>query len=76
MNANAFSSRNGLKKAVKNAISPTYPGKPMHQGMPPFEAGGPPLSFFEFWPPRVFYLPIALHWAWLSLRYCSATLPT
>jgi 6-phosphogluconate dehydrogenase len=31
-------------------------------GMPPFKHDQAPLSFFEFWPPKVFYFPIALMW--------------
>jgi len=34
------------------------------------------LSFFELWPPWLFYIPVVLHWLWLSLRYRSLTLPT
>lgn len=60
------------------ALSPAVPpgivaGIP---GMPPFKHDQAPLSFFEFWPPRVFYTPIALAWAFLSLRHRSLTLPT
>lgn len=35
-----------------------------------------PLSFFEFWPPLVFYFPVGIYYAWLVLRYRSFTLPT
>ncbi|HZG08145.1 MAG TPA: hypothetical protein VEZ70_04095 [Allosphingosinicella sp.] len=45
-----------------------------HAGMPPI-GGGPPLSPFEFWPPRLFYLPV---WAWviaLSIRHRGVRLP-
>lgn len=45
-------------------------------GMPPINLNQPPLSFFEFWPPWLFYFPIALTWGVLSLRYFSITLPT
>lgn len=65
-----------LDPKVANAISPTYPGKPMHQGMPPFDPSGPALSFYEFWPPRLFYIPISIAWVLLSVRHGSATLPT
>ena len=44
--------------------------------MPPFEHDQAPLSFFEFWPPKVFYIPIALTWLWLGLRHRGLTLPT
>lgn len=46
-----------------------------HAGMPPLDLSGKPLSFFEFWPARLFYLPIALQWVWLMLRYRGMTLP-
>jgi hypothetical protein len=42
--------------------------------MPPI-GGGPPLSPFEFWSPRWFYLPV---WAWvilLSIRHGGVRLP-
>jgi len=47
-----------------------------HRGMPPFEQGGQPLSFFEFWPMWAFYPPVMLFAGWLMLRYRGATLPT
>ncbi|MDB6019563.1 MAG: hypothetical protein JWR19_4052 [Pedosphaera sp.] len=31
---------------------------------------------WEFWPPWLFYAPVALNYAWLALRYRSGTLPT
>jgi hypothetical protein len=68
--------RSEREQAIQNAITPTYPDKPMHQGMPPFDLSGPPLSFYEFWPPRLFYIPIAIGWVLLSIRHRSATLPT
>jgi hypothetical protein len=47
-----------------------------HQGMPPFDAGGKPLSFFEFWPMWAFYPPVMLYAAWLMLRHRGMLLPT
>ena len=47
-----------------------------HQGMPPLDEGGPPLSFFEFWPMWAFYPPVMLYAAWLMLRHRSVLLPT
>ncbi len=47
-----------------------------HQGMPPFDQGGPPTSYFEFWPMWAFYPPIALYAAWQMLRYRGILLPT
>jgi len=47
-----------------------------HQGMPPLDQSGAPLSFFEFWPMWAFYPPVALYAAWLMLRYRGVFLPT
>lgn len=47
-----------------------------HQGMPPFDGDGPPLSFFEFWPMWLFYAPFIPLLLWLFCRYRSITLPT
>ena len=33
-------------------------------------------SAFETWPPSLFYLPVVLHWLFLSLRHHSLTLPS
>jgi hypothetical protein len=40
------------------------------------EQGGPPISFFEFWPMWAFYPPVMAYVAWLMLRYRSFLLPT
>lgn len=47
-----------------------------HQGMPPLDQAGAPLSFFEFWPMWAFYPPVALYAAWLMLRHRGMLLPT
>ncbi|MFI4931820.1 MAG: hypothetical protein ACHP83_16375, partial [Burkholderiales bacterium] len=47
-----------------------------HVGMPPLDAGGPALSYFEFWPMWAFYPPIMAYAAWLMLRHRGALLPT
>ncbi len=47
-----------------------------HQGMPPLESEGPPLSFYEFWPMWAFYPPVLAYAAWLMLRHRGALLPT
>lgn len=43
-------------------------------GMPPLKLGRK-RSFFEFWPLWAMYLPVALQWLVLSIRYRSLTLP-
>lgn len=47
-----------------------------HQGMPPLDTTGAPLSFYEFWPMWAFYPPVALYAAWLMLRHRGVLLPT
>lgn len=47
-----------------------------HQGMPPLDESGAPLSFFEFWPMWAFYPPVVLYVLWLMLRYRGILLPT
>lgn len=59
--------------------SPTAEAAPRaqpHQGMPPLDLEGAPLSFFEFWPMWAFYPPVALYAAWLMLRHRGVLLPT
>jgi membrane protein DedA with SNARE-associated domain len=34
------------------------------------------VSWFEFWPPVVFYAPIALYWTYLAVRFKGTLLPT
>ncbi|HSC72055.1 MAG TPA: DedA family protein [Candidatus Methylomirabilis sp.] len=36
----------------------------------------PVASLFEFWPPVLFYFPVALYWLWLAVRFRGMTLPT
>lgn len=43
--------------------------------MPALDVSGRPTSFFEFWPTWLMYLPVALQWSLLALRYRSLTLP-
>ena len=46
-----------------------------HRGMPPLDPDAPALSFFEFWPAWLFYLPV---WIWvglLSIRHGGVRLP-
>jgi hypothetical protein len=47
-----------------------------HEGMPPLDQDGPPLSFFEFWPMWAFYPPIVLWALWQMLRWRGVLLPT
>ncbi len=38
--------------------------------------GKPVVSSFELWPPWLFYIPVALYWLWLSVRFRGILLPT
>lgn len=44
-------------------------------GMPPLHHGGKAVSFFEFWPLWLMYVPVVLQWLFLAGRYRSLTLP-
>lgn len=48
----------------------------VHEGMPPLDLGDKPTSWFEFWPAKIFYIPVAIYWLFLSARHRSLTLPT
>jgi hypothetical protein len=48
---------------------------PVRYAMPPLDDAAPALSFFEFWPPWLFYLPM---WLWigvLAIRHRGLRLP-
>lgn len=47
-----------------------------HEGMPPLDTKGPPISYFEFWPGWKFYTPLFFYGLWLSLRYGGLMLPS
>lgn len=44
-------------------------------GMPPLQHSGRVVSFFEFWPMWLMYIPVVLQWLILAGRYRSLTLP-
>ncbi len=48
---------------------------PINQGLPSLNITDKPISFFEFWPAWLFYLPVVVYWLLLSLRYRSFGLP-
>jgi len=43
--------------------------------MPALDNSGRAISFFEFWPMWLIYVPVAIQWALLSSRYRSLSLP-
>lgn len=47
-----------------------------HAGMPPLDQSGKQLSFFEFWPAKLFYFPVFFYVLYLMIRYRSITLPS
>lgn len=47
-----------------------------HQGLPPLDRSGPPVSYFEFWPQHYFYPPICAYWLYLTFKHGGFTLPT
>lgn len=53
-----------------------YRRKAREAAPPAPEEQAPVTSFFEFWPPWLFYAPVGVYYAWLALWYRSITLPT
>ncbi|UTW55014.1 hypothetical protein [Kordiimonas sp. SCSIO 12610] len=47
-----------------------------HAGMPILDETAHDVSWFEFAPMKLFYTPVALYCAWLSMRHMGITLPT
>lgn len=62
--------RNNTDRDFSDAIAQ------VHKGMPPLDLGDQPISMFEFWPAKIFYIPVAFYWLYLSLRHRGLTLPT
>lgn len=70
-----------LKKEVQDErfLDPDYllrTQRNPHEGMPPMDTKGPPISYFEFWPGWKFYTPLFFYGLYLSLRYSGMTLPS
>ncbi len=65
-----------LKKEVGSMPDlSTACGSSYNEGLPPLSISDKPVSFFEFWPAWVFYIPVGIYWLLLSLRYRSFGLP-
>ena len=43
--------------------------------MPALDNSGRATSFFEFWPTWLMYIPVAMQWIFLAIRYRSLSLP-
>ncbi|KEI69754.1 hypothetical protein [Endozoicomonas elysicola] len=56
-------------------VERTSPDKPVHPGMPDLEQVKKPISFFEFWPGYLFYIPVAFQWLWNAIRFQGLGLP-
>lgn len=60
---------------VASFLQKTAPDKPVHPGMPKLQEVVRPLSFFEFWPGYLFYIPVVFQWLWLSMWHRGGSLP-
>ncbi|WP_230425610.1 ATP-grasp domain-containing protein [Spartinivicinus ruber] len=60
---------------IQQAVNPTFANRPVHPGMPPLDLSGKAVSFFEFWPTQLVYLPVVVQWLMLTLKYRSINLP-
>ena len=56
---------------IEDSLQRTY----VAPGMPPLAQEGRTVSFFEFWPTWLIYLPVVIQWLALSIRHRSLTLP-
>lgn len=69
-----------MSKATRPHSEPLHTGQlhtgQLHSGLPPLDLSGRPVSYYEFWPPLVFYFPMFVYWAWLGLRHGGLGLPT
>lgn len=67
-----------LNKPQLDPPQPVFQDEPtpyVPPGMPPLELAGRSTSFFEFWPTWLVYIPVAIQWLLLALRYRSLSLP-
>ncbi len=48
---------------------------PVNEGLPLLDLSEKPVSYFEFWPAWVFYIPVVFYWIALSIKYRSFGLP-
>ena len=60
---------------IEQAINPTFAAKKAHVGMPPLARRAKEISYFEFWPTSIVYLPIVFLWLFQSVRYRGLTVP-
>jgi hypothetical protein len=72
----SFPAPNVAVEARSGEPRPWRPAAEPHQGMPPLDQDGPPLSYFEFWPMWAFYPPVVAYALWLMLRHRSLLLPS
>lgn len=64
------------RTAILDVIRGCWNGRKDHyRGMPALDASASTVSIAERLPDFLFYMPVALRWFWLSLRYRSLTLP-
>ena len=47
----------------------------IHSGMPPLDKVENPVSYFEFWPGVIIYIPVFFQWTLLSVWYRGLSLP-
>jgi hypothetical protein len=61
---------------TKLAHSSIYTSRVAQSDMPPLDMAARALSYFEFWPAWLFYLPMKIYGLYLGLRYASLMLPS
>jgi hypothetical protein len=68
--------RSGLAGLVARARTAVELPSTSHVGMPSLRGLASRIGLAERIPPKLFYVPLAVQWMWLSLRYGSLSLPT
>ncbi|MGC9369767.1 MAG: VTT domain-containing protein [Paracoccaceae bacterium] len=68
--------RSGFTGLVSQAKTAVQLPRMTHVGMPSLRGLASRIGFAERIPTKLFYLPLVVHWTWLSLRYRSLSLPT
>ncbi len=68
--------RSGLAGLVARARTAVELQSTSHVGMPSLRGLASRIGLAERIPPKLFYVPLAVQWTWLSLRHGSLSLPT
>jgi hypothetical protein len=66
---------NSIQSANPVGNEPAPHSEYVSPGMPPMRKADSTVSYFEFWPAWVMYLPVIFDWLYLSIKHVSLSLP-